>query len=232
MFIDKSMTRDVLTVGPETGILAAQTLMAQNRIRHLPVVVDDDILVGIVSDRDIRSAMPSSVLSEAEKAAEERRLSTMKVKDIMTVNPATVSPAQTLEDALLMIQNLKVGAFPVVDREGRLKGIISVRDLMRAFVNVLGLGEPGALLGIVVENKLGQMKKIVDAITETGVSFGSILVARVWEEGMRAVFPYLLTSNILKVKNHLRNLGFNLLDPMEWYLDQLPKRRAEGDKDN
>ncbi len=224
MFIDKSMTRNVVTVGPETGILAAQTLMAQNRIRHLPVIVEDDILVGIVTDRDIRSAMPSTVLTETEKAAGERRLATMKVKNIMTGNPVTVSPTQTLEDALLMMQDLNVGAFPVVDQEGRLKGIISVRDLMRAFVSVLGLEEPGALLGIVVEDKLGQMKRIVDAITEQRVSFGSILVSRVWEEGKRAVFPYLLTSNISNVKNHLRELGFTLLDPMEWYLDQVPKR--------
>jgi acetoin utilization protein AcuB len=224
MFIDKSMTRDVVTVGPETGILAAQTLMAQSRIRHLPVVVEDDILVGIVTDRDMRSAMPSTVLSEAEKATEEKRLASMQVKDIMTANPVTVSPTQTLEDALLMMQNLTVGAFPVVDPEGKLKGIISVRDLMRAFVNVLGLMEPGALLGIVVENKLGQMKKIVDAISELGVPFGSILVSRVWEEGKRAVFPYLLTSNISKVKKHLREKGFTLLDPMDWYLDQLPRR--------
>ena len=68
------------------------------------------------------------------------------------------------------------------------------------------------------------MKKIVNAITEQGVPFGSILVSRVWEEGKRAVFPYLLTNNISKVKNHLRELGFTLLDPMDWYLDQLPKR--------
>ncbi len=224
MFIDKSMTRDVVTVRPETGILAAQALMVQNRIRHLPVVAEDNFLVGIVSDRDIRSAMPSTVLSESEKAAEELRLAAMKVKDIMTANPVTVSPTQTLEDAILMMQNLKVGAFPVVGPEGKLEGLISVRDLMRAFVNVLGLQEPGALLGIVVENKIGQMKKIVDAISELGVPFGSILVSRVWEEGKRAVFPYLLTNNISKVKNHLRERGFTLLDPMDWYLDQLPKK--------
>ncbi|MGA2403225.1 MAG: CBS domain-containing protein, partial [Syntrophobacteraceae bacterium] len=102
MFIDKSMTRDVLTVSPEEGILAAQTLMAQNRIRHLPVVVENDILVGIVTDRDIRSAMPSTVLSEPEKAAEEKRLADLKVKDIMTPNPITVSPTETLEDAIIL----------------------------------------------------------------------------------------------------------------------------------
>jgi acetoin utilization protein AcuB len=151
MFIDRSMTKEVVTVGPETGILEAQTLMAKNGIRHLPVVVKEDILVGVVTDRDIRSAMPSSALPEAEKTAEERRLAAMKVKEIMTANPVTVSPTDTLEDALLMLQKVKVGAFPVVDQEGRLKGIISVRDLMRAFANVLGLEEPGALLGIVVE---------------------------------------------------------------------------------
>jgi acetoin utilization protein AcuB len=224
MFIDKSMTKDVLTIQPEAGILEAQTIMAQNRIRHLPVVAADNTLVGIVTDRDIRSALPSTLLSETEKAEEERRLSTLRVKDIMTPRPVTVSPLQTLEDVIILMQKMKVGAFPVVDDEGKLTGIISVRDLMRAFVNVLGLEEPGALVGIIVEDKVGQMKRIVDAITEMGVSFGSILVARYWEEGKRAVFPYLLTSNILRVRKRLLELGFTLLDPMEWYLDQLPKR--------
>ncbi|MDA8307879.1 MAG: CBS domain-containing protein, partial [Deltaproteobacteria bacterium] len=185
---------------------------------------EDDILVGIVTDRDIRTAMPSTVLSEAENAAAAERLAGIKVKDVMTARPVTVSPTQTLEDALLMMEMHKVGAFPVVDQQGRLRGIISVRDLMRAFVNVLGLRTPGVLVGIVVEDKLGQMKKIVDAISELGVSFGSILVARVWEEGKRAVFPYLLTTNIARVRKHLRDKGFTLLDPMEWYLDQVPKK--------
>jgi len=224
MFVDRSMTRDVVTVGPETEIVAAQALMVRKSIRHLPVVEKDDVLVGIITDRDIRSAMPSTVLSEREKTSGEKQLASMKVKEIMTIKPVSVSPTDTLEDVLLMMQKVKVGAFPVVDREGKLKGIISIRDLMRAFTHVLGLEEPGALLGIVVENKVGQMKRIVDAITELGVSFGSILVSQTWEEGKRAVFPYLLTNNAAKVKKHLREKGFTLLDPMEWCLDELPKR--------
>ena len=74
-----------------------------------------------------------------------------------------------------------------------------------------------------MEEKVGQMKKIVDAITEENISFGSILVARYWDEGKRAVFPYLLTQNIGPVKRKLEKMGFELLNPMEWYLDQLPK---------
>jgi len=143
----------------------------------------------------------------------------------MTTKVVTVSPMNTLEDALLLMQQTKVGGFPVVDAHGLLLGIISIRDLMRAFINVLGIEEPGTLLCIVVEDKIGQLKKIVDAITEERISFGSILVARYWEEGKRAVFPYLLTSNVARVKAKLEGLGFTLLNPMQWNLDQLPKNK-------
>ena len=63
----------------------------------------------------------------------------------------------------------------------------------------------------------------MDAITEENISFGSVLVARYWDENKRAVFTYLLTQNVAHVKKKLANMGFTLLDPMEWYLDQLPK---------
>jgi len=223
MFIDKSMTREVIAINPETTIAEAAGLLARHRIRHLPVTASDGKLVGIVTDRDIRSAMPSSVATGEEAEKERERVAQRQVKDIMTTKVVTVSPMNTLEDALLLMQQTKVGGFPVVDAHGLLLGIISIRDLMRAFINVLGIEEPGTLLCIVVEDKIGQLKKIVDAITEERISFGSILVARYWEEGKRAVFPYLLTSNVARVKAKLEGLGFALLNPMQWNLDQLPK---------
>jgi acetoin utilization protein AcuB len=128
-----------------------------------------------------------------------------------------------------MIQNAKVGALPVVDEDKQLKGIISVRDLLRAFINVLGIGQPGTLLCILVEEKVGQLKRIVDAITEENISFGSVLVARYWDKDKRAVFTYLLTQNVAHVKKKLQNLGFTLLDPMEWYLDQLPQNELPAE---
>jgi acetoin utilization protein AcuB len=101
---------------------------------------------------------------------------------------------------------------------------------LRAFINVLGIGTPGTLLCILVEEKLGQLKKIVDIITEEKVSFGSVLVARYWEEGKRAVFPYLLTNNVVNVKKKLKAAGYTLLEPMEWYMDQLPKAEIKDPK--
>jgi acetoin utilization protein AcuB len=220
MFVSRSMTREVITVDQEATIFDAQELLAKNKIRHLPIIDRDRRLIGIITDRDIRSALPYNSLME--HGGEKERVSKFKVKDIMTKDPISISPTYTIQDALLLIQNSKVGALPVVDDDHKLKGIISVRDLLRAFINVLGIGEPGALLCILVEEKVGQLKKIVDAITEENISFGSVLVARYWDENKRAVFIYLLTQNVAYVKKKLKNLGFTLLDPMKWYLDQLP----------
>ena len=225
MFVSRSMVSQVITVDKEASVFEAQEKMAANGIRHLPIVDPDNRLIGIVTDRDIRSALPYSLIKSEGNAAEREKLAQLKVADIMTRNPKTISPMYTIQDALLLIQKEKVGAFPVVDDDGKLKGILSVRDLLRAFINVLGIGQPGTLLCIEVEEKVGQLKKIVDAITEENISLGSVLVARTWDEGKRAVFPYLLTNNVVRIKKKLIAMGYKLIDPMEWYLDQLPKER-------
>jgi acetoin utilization protein AcuB len=218
------MVSEVITIDKDASVFEAQEKMAAKGIRHLPVVDAENKLIGIVTDRDVRSAMPYELLKRKCDPAKREELARLKVEAIMTPNPKTISPMYTIQDALLMIQKERVGAFPVVDDEGKLKGILSVRDLLRAFINVLGIGQPGTLVGIEVEEKVGQLKKIVDAITDENISFGSVLVARTWDEGKRAVFPYLLTNNVARVKKKLTGMGYKWIDPMDWYIDQLPKK--------
>jgi len=146
------------------------------------------------------------------------------VGDIMTRKPMTIYAYYTLQDTLLVMQKKKVGALPVIDEEGYLKGLLSTRDLLTAFVNIMNIDEPGSLLCILIKEQRGQMKKIVDIITEENISLGSVLVARFWDKDKRAIFPYLLTNNIINVKKRLLESGFELIDPMEWYLKQLPKK--------
>lgn len=216
------MARKVATVGKDTSLLEAQQLMRRHQIRHLPVVDDTNTLLGIVTDRDVRSALPYDLAKgEGDTQAREQYRHLM-VADAMATDLLTISPNHTLQDAILLIEQKKVGAFPVVDDNNKLVGILSVRDLLRAFVNVLGIGEPGTLLCILVEERVGQLKKIVDVVTEENISFGSVLVARYWEEDKRAVFVYLLSQNVTRVKKRIEEVGFTLLDPMDWYLDQLP----------
>jgi acetoin utilization protein AcuB len=229
MFVSRSMTRNVITVDKEKNIFDAQELMAKHRIRHLPVVDPDNRLIGIITDRDIRSALPYNFFRDTPSDEEKARFCSLKVMDVMSSNPIAISASHTIQDALLLIQDSKVGALPVVDDNNKVTGIISVRDLLRAFINVLGIGEPGTLLCVLVEEKVGQLKKIVDAITEENISFGSVLVARYWDKNKRAVFPYLLTQNVVHIKKKLEKLGYELLDPMQWYIDQLPQHeRSEN----
>ena len=213
-----------MTIDTEMSLLDARELMQRQEIRHLPVVDNGNRLVGMVTDRDIRSALPY-FLTKGEGDAQIRdQYAHIKVADVMTTDLLTISPSHTLQDAIMLIEQKKVGAFPVVDDENKLVGILSVRDLLRAFINVLGIGEAGTLLCILVDEKVGQLKKIVDVITEENISCGSVLVARYWDRDKRAVFPYLLSLNVTRVKKRLREMGFTLLDPMKWYIDQLPQR--------
>lgn len=225
MFVSETMNTNLVSIAPDTKLSEVRTLMKDNNFRHLPVVEKDGKLIGIVTDRDMRDASPSSLLSEEEYQSTLDRVMEHTVSEIMTKDPLTISVYFTLQDTLMVMGSRKVGALPVVDEDGYLKGIMSTRDLLRAFVNVMGIGEPGTLLCILVNEESGQLKKIVDIVTEENVSMGSVLVARYWHEEKRAIFPYLLTNNVLKIKQKLLDQGFDLTDPMKWYLDQLPKKK-------
>lgn len=223
MFVIESMRTDLISITPSTKLADAKDLMQKGNFRHLPVVDDTGKLVGIITDRDMRDAHPSSLLDEQSYRQTLEKVMQHTVEEIMTRDPITIAPYYTLQDTLLMMGKKKVGALPVIDEEGRLKGIMSTRDMLRAFVNVMGIGEPGTLLCILVKEQPGQLKKIIDIVTEENVSLGSVLVARGWDKEKRAIFPYLLTNNVMSIKKKLLALGFELLDPMQWYLDQSPK---------
>lgn len=224
MFVTEMMKTDLVAVNPETKLSEARTLMMEGNFRHLPVVDAEGKLVGIVTDRDMRDAHPSSLLDDESYQKTLDKVMQHTISEIMTAEPITVAPYYTLQDTLLIIGKKKVGALPVVDEEGQLKGIMSTRDLLRAFVNIMGIEEPGTLLCILVNEEPGQLKKIVDIAYEENVSLGSVLVARDWDTEKRAIFPYLLTNNVMSIKKKLLALGFELLDPMQWYLDQSPKK--------
>lgn len=229
MFVSERMAKNLITAGPDMTIFEAKTIMAEKGFRHLPIVDGVGKLIGIVSDRDIRAAMPSTLLKKADYEITLAKIMNFPVGDIMTKNPLTIYAYYTIQDTLLVMQKKKVGALPVIDQEGYLKGLLSVRDLLRSFVSVLNINEPGCLLCIVVnaKEKTGQMKKIVDIITEERIALGSVLVARAWDENKRAIFPYLLTNNIINVKKKLIANGFELIDPMQWYLDHQQAQNAE-----
>ena len=215
MFVSQTMSKNLITAGSDMTIFEAKKIMTENDIRHLPIIDAAGKLLGIVTDRDIRDAMPSALVKKVDYDLTLAKIMNYPVGDIMTRNPLTIYAYYTIQDSLLMMQKKKVGALPVIDKEGQLKGILSTSDLLRAFVKIMNIDEPGCLLCIIVKEKQGQMKKIVDIITEEKISLGSVLVARIWDKDKRAIFPYLLTNNVINVKKKLIDAGFELIDPMK-----------------
>ncbi len=223
MFVSERMSTNLITAQPDLKIADARNLMQEKQIRHLPVVDEKGLLKGMVSDRDMRSAMPSTLLKKPDYELTLAKVMGFPISDIMSKEPVKIFVYYTIQDVLLIMRKFKVGAVPVVDDDGYLKGILSTRDLLSAFVDVMGIDEPGTLLCILSDDKQGQMKKIVDIITEEKISLGSVLVSKSMEKDKKAIFPYLLTNNVIRVKERLLHTGFTLTDPMQWYFQQLPK---------
>lgn len=123
------MTEEVLTLTAEDNLAALYDLMDSRHIRHVPVVDEDDTLVGIVSDRDLlRGALGEE--SSLPLSVRRQMLEQLKVEEIMNTEPMTVEPEQTAREAGELLMELKVSCLPVVDG-GRLVGIITESDFVR-----------------------------------------------------------------------------------------------------
>jgi acetoin utilization protein AcuB len=130
------MTRDVITITPDTSLHEAHRLMTEKRIRRLPVV-DHGKLVGIVTLGDVRSAEPStaSTLSVWEM---NNLLAKLKVAEIMTREPTTISQEATISTVAEIMLEKKFSCLPVVDDKGQLVGIITESDIFRLVVREWG----------------------------------------------------------------------------------------------
>jgi acetoin utilization protein AcuB len=125
------MTTNPITVGPETPVLDARQLMIDKHFRHV-LITEGPKLLGIVTDRDIRLNLPSPATSLSVWEI-NYLLARLTVASVMTKCLVTVSPRQDTRAAALLMLDHKIGALPVVD-EGRLVGIITETDLLRAYV--------------------------------------------------------------------------------------------------
>jgi CBS domain-containing protein len=127
------MTPDPLTVTPTETVGKADELMSENNVRQIPVVNGRE-LIGIITDRDVRSFLSDAILANPD--ARELTFKT-PVRDIMTTVPLFVSPDDDLQDAVEILIEQKFGAIPVVDEAEGLVGIVSYVDVLRCFLNRL-----------------------------------------------------------------------------------------------
>lgn len=131
MIVQDIMSRRVVTARVKNTVREVLHMLREADIRHLPVV-DDEGLVGIVSDRDLRAIVPGE-LDAIEHPGEANRRLNLRVGEVMNTDVATVTPDSELSEAIDTMVEGRVGAVPVVDVDGRrLVGILSYVDVLRA----------------------------------------------------------------------------------------------------
>jgi CBS domain-containing protein len=130
MFVQDCMTRNVVTVSPDTSVLAARRMLVLHGIRHLPVVADGEV-VGIVSDRDIRINDRQLVASLGALQSDLVTGRYRRVASVMTAPALVVRPKMKLHLAALFMVSRRIGGLPVVE-DGKLVGIITLTDCVRA----------------------------------------------------------------------------------------------------
>lgn len=133
MLVKDWMTREVVSIPPNTTLPEAHLLMTQKQIRRLPVL-QNGRLVGIVTRGDVRGAEPSGATSLSIWEL-NYLISNLKIGQIMTPNPMTISQDATIGEAARLMMENKISGVPVVDGEGKMVGIITESDIFRLIVD-------------------------------------------------------------------------------------------------
>ena len=123
------MTREVITISPETSLAEAHKLMTEKRVRRLPVV-DHGQIAGIVTLGDVRGAEPSRASSLSVWEMNDL-LAKLKVIEIMSRDPITIQQNASIGEAARMMLENKFSGLPVVDEADHLIGIITESDIFR-----------------------------------------------------------------------------------------------------
>ena len=205
MFVAKRMTPNPITIESTAGVTEAWDLMRSHKIKRLPVV-DNGNLVGIVTDRDLRSVSPSTAttLSIFEM---NYLLGKVLVKDIMHKDVVTIDVGATIEEAALAMSNHHIAGLVVINSAGTVLGIITETDIFNSFVDVMGLKEGKTRLTFRVSNQVGVLHDITQVFKDMNVNISS-LATYVTEDGSAEL---VIRTNIQDTKaltERLAAIGF------------------------
>ncbi|MDY4761448.1 CBS domain-containing protein [Streptococcus thoraltensis] len=174
MAVKDFMTSKVIYVSPDTTVAHASDKMKAQDLRRLPVI-ENDRLVGLVTEGTMADATPSKATSLSIYEM-NYLLNKTKIRDIMIRDVITVSQDASLEDAIYIMMKHKIGVLPVVDND-QLYGIITDRDIFKAFLEVSGYGEEGLRLNILLNDTIGSLEKVVRVISEANLNIHRTVVA-------------------------------------------------------
>jgi acetoin utilization protein AcuB len=176
VLVKERMSRDPISIRPETPVTEAQALMKREKIHHLPVTDKEGRLLGIVTEKDLLYASPSpaSTLSVYEMTS---LLAKLKVEKVMTAKVITILEDVPLEEAARIMADNNIGGLPVM-RGKVLVGIITESDLFRVFIELFGARHKGVRATVLVPNTKGLLAQITETVSREGgniIALGTFL---------------------------------------------------------
>lgn len=188
MLVKDWMTADVIALTQDRSMMKASKIMKDKKISRIPIVDDENRVVGIVTDRDVKEASPSKATT-LDMHELYYLLSEIKLKDIMTRKPKSLHENDTIEMAAALFKNNKFGGMPVVDDEDKLVGVITDTDIFNVLVSITGVMEGGVSIGFRLSNQPGGLVPVLDFLKDHSARVMSLLTSCASpEEDKRNVF--------------------------------------------
>jgi len=229
MLIKNWMAKDVVTVDENASVMRATRIMKENKIRRLPVV-SHGRLIGVITDSDLKDASPSKT-SSLDIHELYYLLSEMRVKDVMTTNPVTLTGDDTVEKAAMVILENKISGIMVVDEMGHLVGVLSETDVLRVFLHSTGIKDGAIVYCFDLPDVPGSVGKVIDTLRSYGGRTLSILTSFAdAQEGHKRVHIRITMADENKIPQLSKALAekFNLIYQVRDELKDLPRKRQEN----
>lgn len=192
------MGKNLVTITRDHTIQECVDLMKANSIRHLPVV-EDRKLVGFVTQGDIRQVLLASLIED------------LKIDDVMIRDPITVTADTEVEEAAKIIYYNKIGGLPVVDDEDYLVGIITVTDIMAAFVELMGVLKSSSRIDVILGEDPEAFERVSAFIRSRGGEIISVGISGHRFRKKRVYFFRLNKCNVKNIAKTLEKAGYQVV---------------------
>ncbi len=227
MLIKDWMATTILTVDANTSVMRATRTMKENNIRRLPVLSHGK-LAGIITDRDLKDASPSSK-TDIDLHEMYYLLSEMKVKDVMTTDPITMRNNDTLEKAAMVMLNQKISGLLIVDQSDNLVGLLSESDVLRGFIHATGIQDGAYQYVLDMSDAGGAVSKFIDILRQEQAKVLSILTSfNDAPAGKKRVSVRIIPNhNIDSINARLAGMGseYSIISQGMDDLSSLPKKK-------
>jgi acetoin utilization protein AcuB len=201
MNIRDLMIANPIAITATASISDAIELMKANRIRHLPVVSKGKKLEGLVTLADLKQGLIPSMLGD------------VTLKDLMIKDPITVRPEDDIETAAQIIYRHKIGGLPVTKND-RLVGIITETDMLRAFIDMMGILSSTSRIDVAAGNNPELLKKALQIINDAGGDVINVIVTL--QKARKRVYHFRLAAcKTAPVRRALTKGGFEVLAAMD-----------------